>query len=1138
MALQFIFGSSGSGKSSYIFRKTVEEAQRDLKKNYYVVVPEQFTMQTQRELVALQERRGIMNIDVVSFQRLAYRIFDELGMTQMAVLEETGKSLLLRKVAEERQEELTVLAANIRKMGYINEMKSLISELTQYNVSPEDLEEFLTRKDMPRSLSGKLQDVLIMYRGFRQELEGRYITAEEVLELFADVANRSDLLPGAVLVFDGFTGFTPIQNQVLLRLMKLVQDIYVTVTLDRREDPYSYHDMQELFAMSKKMVKGLLHMASLAGIDVAEPVHLGCGAPGRFEQAPGLQFLEQNIFRGGSTNAGHAGGEIQILSLPDPRVELMYVAGEIARLTRTEGYRYCEIAVISGAVEEYGNYVPQIFERFDIPFFLDTTRVISMHPLIEFVRAVLKVVEEHYSYEAVFRYLRCGLSRISEEEIDALENYVLAAGIRGRKKWEARFALLPNGMTEEELEAVNEVRERVIKPFVALQEVFGRRGVTVQERCIALYEFITFHQIEEQMNYRKMKYEQACNYSKAKEYDQIYRIVMDLLDKLAGLLGEERMSLEEFARILDSGFETAKVGVIPGGYDRVLVGDIERSRLDHVKVLFMVGVNDGIVPKNDSRGGIISQIEREEMARGNIELSPTPRERVFMQRFYLYLAMTKPSRRLYVSYARIGTGGESLRPSYLIHTVKGIFEDVDIRYIREDEVNQALRTAESSVAYLLEGMSPGADWNGNKEELWQTLVCWYRKHEDMAPRLERLINAAGAGYHEEAISRAVAGALYGRTLVGSATRLEQYAACACRHFLAYGLGLRERDIFGFYMTDIGTIYHCALQRYADRLQQQGIAWDGISEQQQKEWALLAMDEAIAQIGNAALADNAGSRYQAEKMKRIFQRTIWALTRQISQGRFTPSRFEVSFSFTSEMPRQDVWPDEQEKLQLTGRIDRIDTYEDQDRVYVKIVDYKSGSQGYELLSLYHGLQLQLVVYMNAAMELFAGKYGDKEIVPAGMLYYHLDDPFIEGKGTESEEEIQREILGRLRPDGVVSTDGDVYRAMDTELSGRSMVIPLTVNKDGSVRAGDSAVDAEQFAVMRSYADILMRRAGTAILEGDTAARPCRLKDKSSCTYCPYGFVCGFDRKIPGSEPRQLEVLPPEEIYRRMKEDAGK
>lgn len=1134
MALQFIFGSSGSGKSSYIFRKIVKEAQRDLKRNYYVVVPEQFTMQTQRELVTLQAEHGIMNIDVVSFQRLAYRIFDELGMTRMSVLEDTGKSFLLRKVAEEKEPELKVLAGNMRKMGYINELKSLISELTQYNVSPEDLEEFLAQGSIPAAFAGKLEDVLVVYRGFREELAGRYITAEEVLELFREEAERSELLPGAVLVFDGFTGFTPIQNKVLLRLMELVQDIYVTVTLDDREDPYSYHDMQELFAMSKKTVRQLLDMAALTGTEVKEPVRLGCGDPGRFREAPGIQFLEQNIFRSARrVTALEHEDEIQLLSLPNQRTELRYVAGEIARLVREEHYRYREIAVISGAVEEYGNYVPQIFEEYGIPYFLDTTRIISLHPLIEFVRAALQVMEEQYSCEAVFRYLRCGLSRIPAEDIDALENYVLATGIRGRAKWENRFVLLPQGMTEDELSHLNEVRLRVMEPFLPLHDVFCRRNVTVRERCVALYEFITFHQVEQQMKARQTRYEQEHNFTKAKEYDQIYRIVMDLLDKLADLLGEERMPLEEYRRILDAGFETAKVGVIPSGYDRVLVGDIERSRLDDVKILFMVGVNDGIVPKNDGRGGIISQMEREELARGSIELSPTARERVFIQRFYLYLAMTKPSRRLYLTCARIGGGGEALRPSYLMHMVQGLFEGMQLVYIKEEEVTGALYTPESSIAYLLEGLAPGGDWNEEKEELWQTLVRWYDAEGDQE-RLELLLEAAVKCHHEEAIPRAVAQALYGTVMTNSVTRLEQYAACACQHFLTYGLGLRERSLFGFYMADMGTIYHQALQNYAVYLERQGLRWDETTEEQQREWAERAMEDAVAEAGNGALADNARNRYQVEKMKRIFQRTVWALTQQISRGSFTPSQFEVSFSFTSELSPQDIALSGEEKMRLTGRIDRIDTYESGDKLYVKIIDYKSGSAGFELLSFYHGLKLQLVVYMNAAMELFSRRYGDKEVVPAGMFYYHLDDPMIEGSGGESEEEIQRQILDRLRLEGVVSTSEEAYRAMDRELSGRSSVIPLTINKDGSVRASDRAVDEEQFDVMRAYAGYRIRESGAAVLGGDTAVRPYRLKDRSSCTYCPYGAVCGFDRKVPGYEMRQLETLEPEEIYRRMKE----
>lgn len=480
MALQFVLGSAGSGKSGYVFRKTVKEAQKNLKKNYYVVVPEQFTMQTQRELVRLQEKNSIMNIDVVSFQRLAYRIFDELGKTNMAVLEETGKNLVLRKVAEERMDDLCVMQGNMKKMGYISEVKSLISELTQYNIDPDTLETFIEEQNMPPAFSYKLQDILTMYRGFRSAISGMYITAEEVLEAFCDMAEESKLLQDAVLVFDGFTGFTPIQNNVLYRLMGIVSDIYVTVTIDPAEDIYSYHDMQELFAMSKKTVASLMKMAEEKHFEVTEPVVLKNPKADRFREAPVLRFLEQNLFR-----TRHHSYEkkdekeikegIEILSLPNPRRELQYAAEEIARLVHTGAYRYRDFAIISGAIEEYGSYVPQIMEEFGIPFFLDTTKNILLHPFLEFVRSLLQVIEDNFSEEAMFRYLRCGLSQISEDEIDLLENYVLAAGIRGKKKWEARFIYTTHEVTEEDLEALNELRIRVMEPFLELTAVFRKK---------------------------------------------------------------------------------------------------------------------------------------------------------------------------------------------------------------------------------------------------------------------------------------------------------------------------------------------------------------------------------------------------------------------------------------------------------------------------------------------------------------------------------------------------------------------------------------------------------------------------------------------------------------------------------------
>lgn len=467
--------------------------------------------------------------------------------------------------------------------------------------------------------------------------------------------------------------------------------------------------------------------------------------------------------------------------------------------------------------------------------------------------------------------------------------------------------------------------------------------------------------------------------------------------------------------------------------------------------------------------------------------------------------------------------------------IEGLFPGLKAELITGEQVDETLVTPESSMAFLLEGLyQEDAGWNDEKEVLWQALLHWYEEEPAYREQVKAILDAAELKYHAEPISRAVAKALYGNELKNSVTRLEQYAACACAHFLTYGLRLQERELFEFRMADMGNIYHQALENYGRYLKESSYSWFDITEEAQKQLMERAMEEAIASSGNAAMADTAANRYQVAKMKKIFARTIWALTSQIRQGKFEPSQFEVGFSYTDDLNAVNFKLSEEEHMRLQGRIDRIDTYEDKDKLYVKIIDYKSGNTGFELLSLYHGLKLQLVVYMNAAMELFARQNPAKEVVPAGMFYYHIDDPMVEGTGSESEEEIRRKILENLRLDGVVNTEDDIYRAMDVELSGKSNVLPISVNKDGTVRKSDKAVDKEEFRLIADYANYRIAEAGNAILKGNTEVNPYLLKNRSSCDYCPYAAVCGFDKKIPGYEVRRLEELSSEEIYERMKE----
>lgn len=623
MSLQFIFGNSGSGKSDFLYDSVLKQAKENKEQQFLIIVPEQFTMQTQRELVERQKQHAIMNVDVLSFARLAYRVFDDLGKQNVVVLEETGKNLVLRKVAEQKKAELKVLGANMNKMGYVGEVKSLISELMQYNVRPDALAEFLEKEPLGEGLRLKMQDVLTMYQGFTEYLKGRYITAEEVLELLYDVAEESELLRNSVIVLDEFTGFTPIQNRLMEKLLVLAKKVSVSVTMDVREDFYQCRGVHELFAMSKKTVASLLKVAELCKVPVEEPLVLPTGKQRRYANAADLYFMEQNLFRPGAGSYRYKAPEqsmqhIRIMSLKNPREELKFAAREIVRLTRENGYRYRDIAVVTGDVQQYGNYVPEIFEQYHIPYFIDQTKNILFHPFIECIRAILEMIEYDFSYESVFRFLRCGLAArvvteaknsdkepdpaatedltqqpetgshgLTEQEIDRLENYVLARGIRGASRWSRPWTfVMPDG-TLEDMARLNEIREAVYENFKPLLEAFRGKDNTVSTQTYELYSLIRRLDMEQLLKERGNFFEAHGNQARAKEYDQIYKIVMDLLDKVTSLLGDETMTIREYSDTLDAGFEAAKVGIIPPGNDTVTVGDIERTRLNHVKILFL-----------------------------------------------------------------------------------------------------------------------------------------------------------------------------------------------------------------------------------------------------------------------------------------------------------------------------------------------------------------------------------------------------------------------------------------------------------------------------------------------------------------------------------------------------------------------
>jgi ATP-dependent helicase/nuclease subunit B len=1045
--------------------------------NYFIIVPEQFTMATQRKIVGMHPNHGIMNVDILSFPRLAYRIFEEVGVKQHEILDDTGKSLVLRKVIEEHKSELRYFARNIGKAGFVEEMKSVISELLQYSVSAEDLLRLQNDLTDNPILKYKLSDIEVLYKGFHDFIQDKYIASEELLEVLCGVIKKSQMINNSVVVLDGFTGFTPIQYRLIEILLELCSKVTVTIQIDSAEKLNVMDGMENLFHLSKTTAAHLNYLADRTRTQMLPAVVMEDAVPYRLNKAPELAFLEKNIFRSGrNVYTGTQEGRLRIYEGTNPKNEIDYAAGEIKRLITEQNYHFGDFAVVTADMENYGYLAGNIMEQNDIPCFVDYKRNIMGNVIVECIRSAMEVVEKDFSYESVFRFLKTGISGLKEDEIDQLENYVLALGIRGFSRWNKKWIRTYASRHEMTItiERLDELREQVVE----LLEEFRtnlRSSATVREYCTAVYQFMVRLKLSERAGEYTKWFEEQQDIGMSGEYRQCYGKIIGLLDRMVTLLGEEKLGFSEFVDILDAGFGEIKVGLIPQKKDSVIIGDIERTRLDNVKVLFFLGVNDGNIPKNGGRGGVLSSVDREIMAQKNIVLSPDERENAFIQRFYLYLVLTKASDRIYLSYSRLGADGKALRVSYLIGQLRAMFPHV------------CIDSAKTAAAVLRTVRIP------------KSLLRWN-------------------GVTNVPISPEHAKQLYGQELSQSASRIEQFYQCVFAHFVSYGLRLEERAIYDVNSADIGTLFHDTLERVSEKIQKDGSGFTEITAQRRRELVEEAVLEAATDYKNLVLFDSERNRYFVKRLTDMTDMTVWAIGEQLKHGRFVPHYFEQPFH-TAE--------------HIVGRIDRIDTYEDNENVYLKIVDYKTGNSDFDLNDAYYGMKLQLITYMQAAEQMEQKLHPDKKICTAGVFYYNIKTPFAEDDSDQ--DTIDRQLLEELRMKGLVSSAKEALAALENEPEGKSVAIPATFQKDGSVKESADVLTQDQMKLLSAHARKMILRARKDMEEGSTELNPYKKDGKTACDYCPYGAVCGFDPKIGGYTYHNIHTCSDEEIWEKLGEE---
>ncbi len=1164
MSLQLISGGSGSGKTSRLYDRIIRESMECPERLYFIIVPEQFTMQAQKDIVVRHPDHGTMNIDIVSFQRLAYRIFEELAVENLKVLDDMGKSMVLRKVAADKRKELVLFQGHLNQTGFVNQLKSMLSEFYQYGISPQILREMADLAGTPL-FRQKLLDFAVVFEGFQEYIAGHYITTEEVLDVLCRVLPRSEMIKNSVIALDGYTGFTPVQYRILELCLIHARQVMITVTADGEDAIYKGTGFHNLFYMSSQMVRRCVGLAEKNHVERLPDIWPGRENDKqhslRFMDNPELCWLERKLFRyHKGCYEGEIKGGLEMYQAGNPSGEIAHVVERIQALIREEGLRYRDMAVVTGDLAGYGKEISHQFQQNQIPFFMDDKKNVLDNPMVELIRGALEAVRRDLSYESVFRYLRTGLVTEDQVMTDRMENYVIAMGIRGTRRWNEKWEKTYREAEGLNLTELNEFRDQVMAPLFKLKEAFGIRPATVAGMVQAVRELLEDCCVEEKLEAYQEYFLAVGEYRLAKEYGQVYGLVTELLQRFSELLGEEQISRKEFMEILDAGFGEISVGVIPATVDRVVVGDITRTRLAHVKVLFFVGVNDGIVPMKKERGSLLSDQEREFFGKHDLELAPTAREDSFRQRFYLYLMMTKPSGKLVVSYANVGGDGKSRRPSYLIGELRKMFPGL---VCGEDKGGslENIYSVERARQQLVTGLGKFRDmpgWtqrlrefgageeaeenedagntnlqdNGQQDEevlKFLELFRWFLHSDEHGEEAKQLLEAAFTTYEKQGIGHAVARALYGNILSGSVTRLEQYAACAYAHFLQYGLELLQRRRYELAAADMGNLFHASIDLCFRRMKEQGRDWRTISDEDRDGLVRDCVGEVTAEYGNTILGSSARNAYLARRVEHITQRTVWALQQQIKKGDFSPAGFEVSFSAADNLEAMKIPLSADEAVHLRGRIDRLDLCDDGQQVYVKIIDYKSGSTSFDLAAIYYGLQLQLVVYMDAVMEMTERRFPDKEVIPAGILYYNISDPMVEKNGRPDEQQVNEEILRRLRMNGLINSELEAIRHLDNTIERESDIIPVVL-KDGEVQEGRSSVaNRERFDRLRRFVHEKVKKAGQEILDGEIGVEPYKSGQKTACDYCPYHSVCGFDKKTSGYEYRRLKGKRAEEIW---------
>ncbi|MFA5383335.1 MAG: helicase-exonuclease AddAB subunit AddB [Eubacteriales bacterium] len=1144
MSLRFIMGRAGTGKTHACLKEIQDQINKNSDNPFLLLflVPEQVTFQMEVSLLA--GLKGTYRALALSFRRLAWHILSETGGISRMSVGELGKQMILRKLLMEKRKELKVFQQLTNYPGFIKNLSDAISEAKQYGLNGLHLSDLTDRfAEKEGILSDKLKDFALLLSSYEKYLGEQYLDPDGYLDLLAGKIAFSRFAQGSEIWIDCFSGFNSQEYRVIGELLKVAKRVSITLCLDSRSAEDAPEE-SDVFYPALEVLEKIKALAGQYGIIIEKPLCLDNDLPLRYKDVPCLAHLEKDFFvQGGGLFRDQPAG-IKLIAAANRYAEVEGVAREIIHLCREKGYRWKDISVVLRKVEIYWPLIDTVFNDYGIPFFIDVKREVGHHPLAALIKAALEVITSGWSYDSVFGYLKTGLTAVGQDDIDILENYVLAHGIKGSRwtdsedwQYERRYTAggeeYPGSVEINKLSEINRIRRAAVKEIADFQAAVAQ-SATIREITAALFELITSLNVFEQLNLLSGKAREDGNPDAAQEHTQIWNAIIELFDQLAETLGDERAATGDYLKIIQTGLEGIRLGLIPPGLDQVLIASLERSRNPNVKACFVPGVNDGLLPARPEQKGLFTDFERENIEAAGLILSPSGRRLLFNEQFLVYIALTRSSEFLWVSYALSDQEGYALAPSPVIQRLKKIFPGLAEVFLPvyppgdEDRDLHYVAGAERTLTYLAVQLRECRS-SGRLAPLWRSVYNWFIKQPQYRDKCEKMFSGLFYKNNEDPLKKDLSLSLFGNPLKTSVSRLERYYSCPFAHFLTYGLKLRERAVFKLERPDLGEFYHTCLKLFVEKSLQGKQDLKNLNIEQCSQIAGEIVSEVAPSLRDEILLSSPRYRYLTTRLQRTVERAVYSLSTHAGRSAFKPVAAEASFSRLGQFPAFELPVAGDLKMEINGRIDRIDAAEWGDSHYLRVIDYKSGPAELNLVKIFYGLQLQLLIYLDVAIH-FAGCLIGVEALPAGVFYFNVSDPVTGVSRPPQPGEIETLTAKKLKMRGLVLAEPGVIRLMDSQVNGLSDLIPAGLKKDGGLYNSSSLVTVKQLADLRVFLRKVAAAAGKRILGGSAEIKPYRYKTQTACAYCEYKPVCSFDPLLPENKYRQIPALAREYIWK--------